>query len=273
MFETSHGLDTRSYTDSALGHEPRPRDFAHDTLLDRFNRQFKALTADSPELMRQAMRVRYQVYCIEHPLESAQANSNGIETDEFDSHAVHSLLLSRQTLVPLGTVRLILPRTPASEESFAVQRLLNASSLKILNSLPLHSTAEISRFSISQHSRRQPRCLEHHFGPAPASHSGPLMRLGLMQGIMRMTVKAGITDWCALMEPTLLRMLSAMAIRFRPIGPLVEFRGLRQPCWLNVSDMLRSVRAERPAFWEMITDGGALDMCSGTARRFSATGN
>ena len=102
-------------------------------------------------------------------------------------------------------------------------------------------------------------------GDAFLNNSGPLMRLGLIQGLVRMSRRHGVTHWCALMEPTLLRMLAAMAIRFRPIGPLVEFRGLRQPCYINVTDMLESVMHERPAFWEVITDGGSLMACSAAA--------
>ena len=61
-----------------------------------------------------------------------------------------------------------------------------------------------------------------------------------------------------MMEPTLLRMLAAMAIRFRAVGPLVEFHGLRQPCYCNLADILEAVRRERPAFWSVLTDGGVL---------------
>jgi len=123
--------------------------------------------------------------------------------------------------------------------------------------LPLHSAAEVSRFSISRHFRR---ILD---GAAPEDqavlkNSGPLMRLGLIQGLVRMSVQHGITHWCAIMEPTLLRMLGAMGIRFRPVGPLVEFHGMRQPCYCNVADVLDTVCRERPAFWSVLTNNGQL---------------
>ena len=230
-----------------------------DTLLKRYRAHFEAVTADTPERVRLSQQIRYQVYCVENPLEKRTDNPDGLEADEFDSHATHTILFDRDTGCPLGTVRLILPLPHAPDRSFAVQRLLDSDSLKVLRALPLHTTAEISRFSISRQSRR--RAIEDAAQERPdivVASSGPLMRLGLMQGIMRMSVEQGITDWCALMEPTLLRMLAAMAIRFRPIGPLVEFRGRRQPCCLNVRDMLRATMWERPRFWELITDGGLL---------------
>jgi N-acyl amino acid synthase of PEP-CTERM/exosortase system len=241
-------------------------DNEEDTLLKRYRTHFEAVTADTPERVQLAQRVRYQVYCIENPLEKRADNPDGVEADEFDSHAAHTILFDRDTGSPLGTVRLILPLPHAPERSFAVQRLLDPESLKVLCSLPLHTTAEISRFSISRQSRR--RIVDGVAQERPdivVATSGPLMRLGLMQGIMRMSVEHGVTDWCALMEPTLLRMLAAMAIRFRPIGPLVEFRGRRQPCCLNVRDMLKATAWERPRFWELITDGGSLGDYTGAA--------
>jgi N-acyl amino acid synthase of PEP-CTERM/exosortase system len=87
----------------------------------------------------------------------------------------------------------------------------------------------------------------------------------LIQGLVRMSMEHGINYWCALMEPTLQRMLAAMAIRFRPIGPMVEFHGLRQPCYIDVDAMLVAIMRERPAFWEIVTDGGSLSACMAAA--------
>jgi N-acyl amino acid synthase of PEP-CTERM/exosortase system len=89
-------------------------------------------------------------------------------------------------------------------------------------------------------------------------HCGPLMRLGLIQMLVRMSRENGITHWLAVMEPRLLRMLAAMAIHFQPIGGMVEHHGWRQPCFCNMADVLRRVKAERPAFWDVLTAGGTL---------------
>ena len=230
---------------------------ADDTLLKRFDRHFTTLPADTPERVRIAQKIRYQVYCVENPHEKSD-HPDGMETDEFDAHAVHSILVYREAHAALGTVRLILPLPDELERSFAVQRLMDASSLRELRKLPLHSAAEVSRFSISRQFRRIADALGDTEQAAFVSNCGPLMRLGLIQGLVRMSTQYGITHWCALMEPTLLRMLAAMAIRFVPIGPLVEFRGLRQPCYCNVADVLDAVKRERPAFWSVLTDGGSL---------------
>jgi len=227
---------------------------ADDTLLTRFNAHFRTFTADTSEEIREAQRVRYQVYCIENSLEPP--NAEGIETDGFDSHSVHSLLVHRATGRALGTVRLILPFPDDVEHSFPMQSVLPASTAREFRKLPLYSAAEVSRYSVSRQFRRSEGTNDE--GAGFISVSGPLMRLALFQCMVRMSFEYGITHWCAMMEPTLLRMLAAMAIRFRPVGPLVEFHGLRQPCYCSVADILESTRQERPAFWSVLTNGGVL---------------
>jgi N-acyl amino acid synthase of PEP-CTERM/exosortase system len=224
------------------------------TLLERFNSQFEVLPANTLERVRTAQRIRYQVYCVEHCHESSD-HPDGMEMDEFDSHAVQSLLISRGTKTALGTVRLILPQPDALDRSFAIQRVMDDASLREFRALPLHSTGEVSRFSISRQLRRSVDGTQH---AADIGNSGPLMRLGLIQALVRMSKEHGITHWCAAMEPTLLRMLSAMAIRFEPIGPLIEYHGLRQPAYCVLADVLDAVRAERPTFWSILTDGCAV---------------
>jgi N-acyl amino acid synthase of PEP-CTERM/exosortase system len=233
---------------------------ADDSLLTRFNAHFRTFTARTPEQIRDAQKVRYQVYCVENSLE--QPNGEGIETDGFDSHSVHSLLVHRATGKAFGTVRLILPLPDESEHSFPMQPVLPESTAREFRKLPLHSAAEVSRYSVSRQFRREETNED---GAGFISVSGPLMRLALFQCMVRMSFEYGITHWCAMMEPTLLRMLAAMAIRFRPVGPLVEFHGLRQPCYCSVTDILESTRRERPAFWSVLTNGGALQKSAAAA--------
>jgi N-acyl amino acid synthase of PEP-CTERM/exosortase system len=224
------------------------------SLLRLFNTHFATVMADSPERILTAQKLRHQVYCIENPLE--HENQEGIETDPFDSHAAHSLLVHRPGDIPVGTVRLILPLAGETDRSFPVQSVLDADASRAFGKIPLHSAAEVSRFSISRQSRR---LMEMHQTKRDfISSTAPLMRLGLIQALVRMSLQHNITHWLAVMEQSLLRMLAAMAIHFVPIGPVVEYHGLRQPCFCNLPKMLEDVKRERPAFWSVLTSGGAL---------------
>jgi N-acyl amino acid synthase of PEP-CTERM/exosortase system len=233
-----------------------------ETLPQLYARYFSAVTADTPELIRLAQEIRYQVYCVEHRFENPAENPDGRESDQFDAHAVHSLLIHRPSGQAMGTVRLVLPRPDAPEKSFAIQ-LLKPSRVTAEGSLfPLRTTGEVSRFSISKQFRRRKGDTPYGEQGEPDNSSdrrkGPLMRLGLIQSLVRMSAQHGITHWCAVMEPKLLRMLAGMAIHFTPVGEAVEYHGRRQPCYCHVGTVLNRVKQDRPEFWEVLTDGGRL---------------
>ena len=84
------------------------------------------------------------------------------------------------------------------------------------------------------------------------------MRLALVRGLVQLSKEIGITHWCAVMERTLLRLLQSSAIHFEPLGPLVEYHGLRQPASGDVDAILARMRREQPAIWEFVTGGGSL---------------
>jgi N-acyl amino acid synthase of PEP-CTERM/exosortase system len=228
-----------------------------EPLLDKFHRYFEAVAALTQDEIEHVQRIRFQVYCVENAFENAADHPDGLETDEFDPHSIHSLLIHRASGEAMGTTRLILPVSGNLEESFAIQHVCEHPTLK---RLPLHRTAEVSRFSISkQFRRRKMDSLYEGFDTSAGQRSvAPLMSLGLIQSLVRMSAEHGITHWCATMEPKLLRLLAAMAIHFEPLGPLVPYHGLRQPCYCEVAPMLRTVQREQRQLWEVLTDGGAL---------------
>jgi N-acyl-L-homoserine lactone synthetase len=201
--------------------------------------------ADTIELVRAAYRLRYQVYCIERNYEAGQA---GFEIDEFDSRAQHAVLCHRRTGQVVGTARLVFPSADAPQDSLPMQRLCDPS---VLPPVPLATAAEVSRFAIAKDRR----------GLSPAAVS--LMRLGLVQGLVRLSDQAGVTHWFAVMERTLLRLLQSTAIHFHPVGPLVEHHGVRQPAYTHLGAMLSRMRLEQPQVWDFITEGGRLGQ-SGT---------
>src|SRR6266853_4586961 len=54
------------------------------------------------DLIKECLRLRYQVYCVEKGFEPGR---NGLETDPFDDKARHVLLIHRASGEPIGTVR------------------------------------------------------------------------------------------------------------------------------------------------------------------------
>lgn len=249
---------------SPAADDPNNTDGEKDSLrlVEIYHRSFEIVLADTNELRREAYRLRYQVYCVENAFEDPAENPDGLETDEYDANAAHALLIHRPSGHVAGTVRLILPSSLAPERSFPLQNLCNDPILDNPDLLPIHQTAEVSRFCISKEMRRRQM---DKFLPSdrPSVPPGerrrviPNMMLGLIEALVLMSAQNGIRYWCAGMEPQLLRLLSRIGIYFEPIGPMIDHHGLRQPCYKKLDLLLTRVHTEKPDVWEVLTNDGA----------------
>ncbi len=222
----------------------KPSLISKTPFFDAYHRCFNIIHADTPELREQAYRLRYQVYCREHGYESPEENRHQMETDAFDSRSIHSLIVDRAGGNAMGCVRLILPDVKMPEASFPIQGICRYP-LPILP--PRASAAEISRFAISKKMREAAN------GDCPKDLKCSVA-LGLMRAIVQRSSERGVTDWFAVMEPSLLRLLRRFSIYFTPVGPLVEHHGMRQPCHANADILLGKVRQENHGLWEFLTE-------------------
>ncbi|HET7083151.1 MAG TPA: PEP-CTERM/exosortase system-associated acyltransferase [Rhizomicrobium sp.] len=231
-----------------------------ENLVDRFDAYFELVSANTRELIDTAFALRYQVYCLERQFEDPAQQRDGLESDQYDSHAVHCLLLHRPQAAAIGTARLILPQ--ARPNSLPIQQLLKKNGLNSREHFSSETVAEISRFAISKEFRRRVDSLSG--ADTRRDRLGNLPFLGLLQILLRQSVELGVDYWAAVMEPTLLRMLAAMGVRFHAIGPLVSYHGLRQPSYCYLPQMLRNLALTRPECWAVVTNNGEL-MCEPAA--------
>jgi N-acyl-L-homoserine lactone synthetase len=211
-------------------------------VLHAVREEFSVEIARDHDALQEAYRLRHQVYCLERGFEPAEPGSD-VETDEFDAHTRHIVVRSRSDHQVVGTVRLILPDLDVPELSFPMQQVCAPG---LLDRLPISETAEVSRFALSKVRRAESRA------------SQGLLRLSLVQGLVMLSREVGVTHWCAMMEPSLLRLLTTTAIYFRPLGPLVEHHGLRQPAYNSVDEIFGRMFEEKRSVWNFITDGGRL---------------
>jgi N-acyl amino acid synthase of PEP-CTERM/exosortase system len=227
-------------------------------LIEIYHQFFEVVRADTPERMREVFRLRYQVYCVENPFEDPADNPDGLERDRYDEHSIHSLLRHRASGEPVGAMRLIMP-LPGSQ-SLPMFEICRASREK----LPAHSTAEFSRFAVSKNFRRRTNDALYGEGYSAEDLSInsrrviPHITLGLMASALEIGCERDIDHVCAIMEPSLLRLLAKFGIFFTPIGSMIEHHGMRQPSYSTVSDVLAGIQKHRPEIWELITDRGRL---------------
>jgi N-acyl amino acid synthase of PEP-CTERM/exosortase system len=157
--------------------------------------------------MEAAFALRYQVYCIERKFEDPAEQKGGLETDQFDRHAVHSLLFHRSCDEAIGTARLILPE--ARPNSLPIQQLLKKHGLNAADYFPSNGNRGDIPFSRFQRNSgggtlasEAPLSAE-----AERERRGYLPCLGLVQILLRQSIDLGVEYWGAVMEPQLLALV------------------------------------------------------------------
>lgn len=217
-----------------------------------------------PTLLSAALRLRYQVYCVEHAYEDPAAFTDEMERDIYDQRSLHAVLIHRASHLIAGTVRTIRPDPDKPVGSLPIDTLCKEPTLFDESVLPRATLGEISRFSISKDFRRRVEDAQTPSGisprwkqrQVPEQRRIPHLSLGLLQAMVCGSVRHGITHWVAEMEPALLRMLAKLGMHWNNLGPMVEFHGRRQPCYTVLDQMLDRMRTEGPEVWQVFTDGG-----------------
>lgn len=244
-----------------LGSRPRPNGAPlHEVYWTTFEGRF----ANTPEMLAEAHRLRYQVYCVEHSFLDPANNPGGLERDEYDAHSKQALLLHRRTGATVGTIRLVLHNPGAIHGSLPFHDVCAHARSVDPSVLPLETTAELSRFAISRAFRR--RVGDGSYGEgydrdellSDGRRIIPHITLGLMTMALRLGVAHGVTHICAVMDPALLRLLMRFGIQFELLGPPVDYHGWRQPCYAELGKFFATIEAERREVWDVVTDCGRL---------------
>ncbi len=234
-----------------------------------FNEYFEVIHVDSPELLRDVFRLRYQVLCIEQRAPGFEPLSYpmGLESDEYDRHSAHILLRHRLSGEFVGTARLILPDPLNPEKLFPTEQntwldpaLING------RNLPRQNTGEISRlFVVRRFKKRKgelpPACQNETSGETPfpiKRRRFPHPVLALAVGIISMSIEHNITHWFSVMEPALNRLLSLYGLHLDPVGPITDHHGLRRPYYVDLIKMLDRMYENHNEFWELVTDYGKV---------------
>lgn len=219
---------------------------------------FDGVMATSPASIEECLRIRYQVYCLERSYEEQERNPDRLERDGYDERSVHALVRHRGSGMAIGTVRLVLHETGAKRGTLPFHAVCHTTEANNLAYLPLRATAEVSRFAIS---KERIQSIARSFAEPRTSAVRPCdaqIALGLLRMILEMASANKVQYLCAIMAPVLIRMLGRFGVRFEPVGPLVDYHGLRQPCFGDLSTILDRMETERLDVWKFVTDAGRL---------------
>lgn len=239
-----------------------------------FNEYFEVIDARSPELLRHAFQLRYQVYCIEQRAPGFEASKypTEMESDEYDCHSSHILLRHRPSGEFVGTARLILPHPQVPTRPFPTEQHTRLDPALIdMNKVPRRHTGEISRLVvIRRFARRRDEPLHALEKGANIEKWSPINKrrfphplLALAVGIIRMSAEHNVTHWLSVMEPSLNRLLSLYGLQLDPVGPIIEHHGQRGPYYVDLIKMLDRMYKDHNQFWELVTDYGRVRPISG----------
>jgi N-acyl amino acid synthase of PEP-CTERM/exosortase system len=215
-----------------------------------FHRYFNAVAAADADLRNEVYRIRYDVYCDELRFEDPSRFPDKRETDSFDPHSLHCLLLHKPSGTYAGCVRLVQVDPQRPEAPLPFERLCKDTLYSDLLAQLVpdrRKVGEISRLAVRASFRRRkgeqtvPGGIVEERSGSVGGMRTPWIALGLYLSAAAIGLIRGLTGVFALMEPRLARRLGTYGIKFVQVGEPVEHRGERAPFFISRGDLYAGV--------------------------------
>ena len=191
--------------------------------------------------------LRHNVYCEELNFEPVKEDKQ--ETDEFDSFSEYCLIQHVHSEAFAGTVRVVSPMK--EDELLPIEKYcLNTITDQEFSPTNFKRTeiCEISRLAVPAAFRR--RKADKHIGAATGAINKyiysetelrcfPFIAVGLYFSAAALAIKLNKKHAFVMMEPRLAKSMGFVGIKFKQIGPVVDYHGKRAPYYIN-ADLLYS---------------------------------
>lgn len=240
-----------------------------ELLYNLYYKLFDVVLADTDELREQALRLRYQVFCLEHDgFEDPAAHPNGMETDRFDERSEHALLIYKPKNQAIGTVRIIKPNPENWHDSFAMQQVCK--SPLIHDEAYVRNACEFSRLCISRRHMdeikkeiRSKTQIETSKIKNISFYEKPILSsiismapMGLIRGAFEMTTRNNFLNVFSIMEPRHIQRLENVGLVYKQIGPEIEYHGTRRPFMLNILEVYEHAIKYNNDIWNIVSNRG-----------------
>ena len=238
------------------------------TLETIFHENFEIIPATTPQLLDQVYRIRFDVLCLDKAVESFDKEKypEGLEIDDYDERSRHYLVYHKESGTYAATVRLIYSGDNKDLDAFPMIKAARGHvDMAMLSALPVGEIAEISRLLIRKEFRT--RLKKDVFAEGTYEDYKKLTRekrlvthpiIGLLTAIMKMSSQNGIKYWFAGMEPSLDKRLRQLGLHLTPLGPMVNFHGMRRPYLGVIDDVINALYFNNRDIWSFITEQGKL---------------
>ena len=168
-----------------------------------------------PHLFYETLKLRYEVYCSERGFERPEDHPHGLETDCYDGHAIHLAAVKSDTGEVVGTARII----RHSFLGFPIERHFKID--KDLSHVQRERIGEISRLAIP----KRYSCDYEIFNE-------------IFKQLCLASRELGLTHWYAAMAKGLPALLKKRRIIFQPVGPEIDFHGVRAPYFGSIEQIV-----------------------------------
>jgi N-acyl amino acid synthase of PEP-CTERM/exosortase system len=212
---------------------------AHGPLHETTSPYFSGVVIDdSPHLLAESHRLRYQVYCLERHFLPADQYPDEFEADIYDPHSVHLGVLNLKGEVA-ATARLV----QRSEAGFPMFDHCTIFPHVTAIDDPASTVVEISRLSVSRRYNR--RAGDDFYGlqgatmrpDGPERRGGGELVMTLYKAVYQVSKRRGFTHWLAATERSLHRLITRYGFPFRPIGPETDYYGVVVPYLLDLGEL------------------------------------
>ena len=231
-------------------------DKQYDHLAPHFSfAQLRPGSAGEADLFRQVAALRYEVYCIERGFLDPDDYPRKVEVDDYDDRSMHAAAFDPDGLL-VGAVRLVLA---TGSQSFPFEKYCGVFENFVFP--PREQCGEVSRLVVRKSFRRRPgdspqgvskEYLEHGSPDAISRKkpglsgerrsNSPEILLGLYREMYRFSRQNGIRYWFSAMERALLRSMSRIGFKFKPVGPGTDYYGPVTPFMSDLSEFKVTMR-------------------------------
>ena len=203
--------------------------------------------------MEEIFRLRFKVYCQECGYEDACDYLSGLETDLFDSVSTHFATTEGDSGRVVGTARII----RSSEFGFPALNHFDVDK-NLLPKVPENQLGEISRLAISKEYRR--RMVDKAIYSDDSNVVSFLdakekrdwrkrfeieLVTGLYHCIYEESLRLGLTHLYAVMAEGLHSLLRRWGLVWKPIGPALDYHGVRRPYVASIEENMGWFEMER----------------------------
>lgn len=202
--------------------------------LNLMTHSYRVLPAVTPELAKEAYKLRSKVFCEELRFEDDR--TDGMETDQFDKHATQMVVYSKSDKAYVGCMRIIHGDHSGVRHTLPFEQHCRGKlDHRIITQIKESGDkyGELSRLTIDKQFRHIGREQEKStkYGKAKSS----VILFSLYLGLKAIAHQQGIRYIFAIMEPRLANSIRRLSVPVVQVGDAIEHRGLRIPVLIDMS--------------------------------------